>query len=395
MQMHRLVTAVTVSLAVTLAGLAAVPGAAAKTFVYVSAATDGKVDAYSMDEATGVLTPLANVEAGKSVMPMAVSPDKAHLYAVVRSQPYRVLTYSIDPSSGALAEEAVAALPDSMPYVSTEKSGRLLFFASYGGNKIASLPVGADGLVKDGVKQLIPTGRNAHAIVSDKTGTYVFVPNLGSDAVLQFVFNAETGMLEPNDPPMVKTKAGQGPRHIVISPDNKSAYVVTELTGEVIHYTLDPAEGTLTERGTASFVPPGANLEPGVTPPPPPAFNAPPRPAAAAAPAAAPTPKVWAADIGITPNGKFLYATERTTSTIALFTVAPDSGALTYVTSVPTEKQPRGIRIDPTGRFLIASGEKSDKLSVYAIDEDKGALSEVGRYSVDAGANWIEIVNLP
>jgi 6-phosphogluconolactonase len=85
MQMRRLVHAVTVSLAVTLAGLAAVSGAAAKTFVYVSAATDGEVDAYSMDEATGVLTPLANVEAGKSVMPMAVSPDKGHLYAVVRS----------------------------------------------------------------------------------------------------------------------------------------------------------------------------------------------------------------------------------------------------------------------------------------------------------------------
>jgi 6-phosphogluconolactonase len=282
-----------------------------------------------------------------------------------------------------------------MPYVSAEKSGRLLFFASYGGNKIASLPVGADGLVKDGVKQMILTGRNAHAIVSDQTGQYVFVPNLGSDAVLQFVLNAETGMLAPNDPPLVKTKAGQGPRHIVVSPDNTSVYVVMELTGDVVHYALDPAKGTLTEMDTVSAVPPGANLEPGVAPPPPPAFNAPPRPAAAAAPATAATPKVWAADIGITPNGKFLYATERATSTIALFTIAPDSGALTYVTSILTEKQPRGIRVHPTGRFLIASGEKSDKLSVYAIDQDNGALSEVGRYPVDAGANWIEIVNLP
>ncbi len=390
--MHRLVTAVTVGLA--LAGLAAVSGAAAKTFVYVSAAADGKIDAYGMDEASGVLTPLANVEAGKAVMPMAVSPDKGHLYAVVRSQPYRVLTYAIDPSSGALTEEAVAALPDSMPYVSAEKSGRLLFFASYGGNKIASLPVGADGLVKDGAKQMVLTGRNAHSIVSDQTGQYVFVTNLGSDAVLQFVLDAETGMLEPNDPPMVKTAAGQGPRHIVVSPDNRSVYVVTELTGDVVHYALDAAKGTLTEQDTASAVPPGADLEPGVAPPPPPAFNAPPSQAAAAAPAA-PAPKVWAADIGITPDGKFLYATERTTSTIALFTVAPDGGALTYVTSVPTEKQPRGIRIDPTGRFLIASGEKSDMLAVYAIDQDTGALSEVGRYPVDAGANWIEIVSLP
>jgi len=173
MPMHRLVCAMTVSMA--LAGAAAVPGAAAKTFVYVSAAADGKVDGYSMDEASGALTPLANVDAGKAVMPMAVSPDKAHLYAVVRSQPYRVLTYAIDPASGALTEEAVAALPDSMPYVSVDKSGRLLFFASYGGNKIASLPVDADGLVKGGVRQLIPTGRNAHAIVSDRTGKYLVV----------------------------------------------------------------------------------------------------------------------------------------------------------------------------------------------------------------------------
>ncbi|KIQ05633.1 6-phosphogluconolactonase [Agrobacterium tumefaciens] len=367
----------------------------AKTMVYVSAATDGQINTYSMNEETGALTPEGNVEAGASVMPMTVSPDGKHLYAVVRSQPYRVLSYEIDPKTGGLTEKATAALPDSMPYVSVEKLGRLLFFTSYSGNKIASLPVDADGLVKDGATQVILTGRNAHSIVSDKTGKYVFVSNLGSDVVLQYIFNAKTGLLEPNSPASVATGAGQGPRHIIVSPDNKSVYVITELSGEVIHYALE-ANGTLTEKDVVAILPPDAGLEKGVAPPVPPAFNAPSKPVTApAAAAVAPPAKIWAADIGITPDGRFLYASERSTSTIAIFTVSLKTGTLTRVGSIETEKQPRGFRIDPTGRFLIASGEKSEQLSVYGIDQKNGSLKNVGRYRVGKGANWVEIVRSP
>src|SRR4029077_2235334 len=99
-------------------------------------------------------------------------------------------------------------------------------------------------------------------------------------------------------------------------------------------------------------------------------------------------PKVWAADIQITPNGKFLYATERTTNKIALFTVAPGTGKLAYVANFATEAQPRGIRIDPTGQFLVASGEKSDRISVYKIDKSTGKLGEPSRHPVGNGANW-------
>ncbi|MBB3944228.1 6-phosphogluconolactonase [Rhizobium skierniewicense] len=369
--------------------------ALAKTMVYVSAATDGDINTYSMDEKTGALTPADKVKAGFSVMPLAVSGDAHHLYAVVRSQPYRVVSYDINQDTGALTEKAVAALPDSMPYVSVEKRGRLLFFASYGGNKIASLPIGAGGLVKEGVKQVILTGRNAHSIVSDKTGKYVFASNLGSDVILQYVLNDETGMLEPNKPASVATKAGQGPRHIRVSPDNKSVYVVTELSGEVIHFALDAATGTLTEKETVPVLTADAGLEKGVAPPAPPAFNAPATAIQTPAPAVALQPKIWAADIDITPDGKFLYASERSTSTIAIFAVAADTGALTRLGSIATEKQPRGIRIDPTGRFLIAAGEKSEKISVYSIGQEDGSLQGVGRYDVGNGANWIEIVRLP
>ncbi|HEY0123427.1 MAG TPA: lactonase family protein [Rhizobium sp.] len=390
--MVRLSSGIFASVIAASAILTATDSALARTFVYVSAATDGKIDSYSMDEKAGTLTPVSTFDAGEMVMPMTLSPDKKHLYAVVRSQPYRVLTLAIDPVTGKLTQEAVAALPDSMPYVSTDPSGRLLFTASYGGNKIAVLPIGADGRVTDGVRQMIPTGRNAHSIVSDASGKYVFATNLGSDVVLQFVLDPETGMLEPNNPPEIATKPGFGPRHIIFSPDNKAVYVVTELTGHVIHYALDPTRGTLSEVESVASVPADAGLSPGVAPPALPPFNA-------ATPASAPVddgkPKVWAADIGITPNGKFLYTTERTTNKIALFHVAERTGNLTYVTNYATEKQPRGIRIDPSGHFLVASGEKSDKIAVYVIDQVNGALTPIDRYPVDAGANWVEIVTLP
>jgi 6-phosphogluconolactonase len=116
---------------------------------------------------------------------------------------------------------------------------------------------------------------------------------------------------------------------------------------------------------------------------------------AAATPKADERPKIWAADVQMTPNGRFLYATERTQSKIALFTVAKRTGKLTYVTSIATEKQPRGIKVDPSGRYLIASGEKSDRLAVYGIARTSGKLTEVGRTPVGNGANWIEVVSIP
>ncbi len=136
----------------------------AKTFVYVSNAQDGNIDAYIMDTSNGALTPIGKTDAAKLVMPMAVSPNKKTLYAVIRSQPVRVLSYAIDPANGKLTQKASAPLPDSMPYVSTDRTGRFLFTASYGGDKIAVSPIGETGLVEAEAIQVIPTGRNAHSI---------------------------------------------------------------------------------------------------------------------------------------------------------------------------------------------------------------------------------------
>jgi 6-phosphogluconolactonase len=360
----------------------------AKTFVYVSNAQDGNIDTYTMDMSTGALTAVGKAEAAKLVMPMTVSPDKKFLYAVIRSQPTRVLTYAIDPATGALTQKASAPLPDSMPYASTDKTGRFLLTASYGGDKLAVSPIGENGLIEAEAIQVIPTGRNAHSILPDPSNKFVYAATLGANQVLQFTFDSKTGKLTANEPPAVSPEAGHGPRHLAFSPDNKYLYVLNELSGHVTQYAIDPGKGTLTLVDSISSVPAEAGL----------AWGQAQAPIGAPAPAsAAPKddkPKVWAADIQITPNGKFLYSTERTTSKIALFTVAPGTGKLTYVTNFATEAQPRGIRIDPTGQYLVASGEKSDRVSVYKIDKGTGKLSEPSRYPVGNGANWVEIVDL-
>jgi 6-phosphogluconolactonase len=364
---------------------------AAKTFVYVSNAQDGNIDAYIMDTGTGALTPIGKAEAAKLVMPMTVSPSKKHLYAVIRSQPTRVLTYAIDPATGALTQKASAPLPDSMPYVSTDHTGRYLFTASYGGDKLAVSPIGENGLVEAEASQVIATGRNAHAILPDRSNKFVYATILGANQVLQFVFDGKTGKLTANEPAAVSPEAGHGPRHMAFSPDNKNLYVLNELSGHVTQYAVDTAKGTLTLVASISSVPAEAGL----------VWGAPQAPAGAAPAPGAPAapkddkPKVWAADIQITPNGKFLYSTERTSNKIALFTVTAETGKLAYVANFATEAQPRGIKIDPSGQYLVASGEKSDRLSVYKIDQNTGKLGEPNRYPVGNGANWVEIVDVP
>ncbi|MES5487858.1 beta-propeller fold lactonase family protein [Bradyrhizobium sp. INPA03-11B] len=364
----------------------------AKTFVYVSNAEDGDIDGYEMS-ADGALTSLGKTEAGKLVMPMAVSPDRKHLYAIVRSEPLRVVTYSIDTAAGTLKSEAAAPLPDSMSYSSVDRNGHFLFTASFGGDKVAVNPIGADGLIRAAASQVIPTGHNAHSILADRANKYVYASNLGSSQILQFALDEKTGTLTPLDPPLVKVHPGNGPRHLAISKGNRYLYVLCELTGTIVQFAIDPKAGTLSEAAYVGSAPPQTDLHPGVV-----RESLSTTASSGANPAvldADKTPRIWAADIDITPDGHFMYTTERTNSTISVLSIEPETGKLTYLASYSTEKQPRGIRVDPTGRFLVAAGEKSDHISVFKIDGQTGALTLNGRYPVGKDANWVVIVETP
>ena len=366
-----------------LLSLASSAPALAGTFVYVSNAEDGDIGMYTL-QADGSLQPGQRFKAEKLVMPMAVSPDKRFLIAAVRSKPFQAYSYSIDKSSGALNLVGTGTLAESYPYIALDRSGRSLLGASYGANQVGVNPVGADGRVGEPL-QVIPTARNAHSIRTDNTNRFVFVPHLGTDQVFQFVFDEKSGKLTANTPPVLQLKPGTGPRHLIVSSDNRFVYLLNELTGMVTTLALDQNAGTLKELDSVSALPSDTKLGPGV-----------PR-GAVGTPGANQAPRntandIWASDLHLTPNGRLLYAAERTSSTLGAFRVDAASGKLTYLGSTSTEKQPRGFNIDPSGRFVVVSGELSDTISSYVIDTETGALKLIGRYPTGKGANWVEIV---
>lgn len=350
------------------------------TFVYVANAVSRNISVFALDRVSGKLRDIASVDAGGSVMPLAVSPDRRFLYASLRSQPFSIAAYAIDAATGGLELLSVVPAPDSLAAIRVDASGRFLLGASYGGGIVCVLPIGRGGFVQAEPAALLHPGRNPHCIHVDPSNRFVFVPCLGSDHVCQFLLGPD-GDLVPNRPAIVPTGSVSGPRHLCFSPNNRFLYLLTELSGEMLCFALDAKHGILAEKQRVSIMPPGSKIRPGTYVPP---LNA---------KAPGEEARISAADIHITPNGRFVYACERTASVIAGFAIDPVSGTLTPAGCTETETQPRGFAICPRGRHLIAAGEKSHHISVYAI-EANGGLRSVCRHPAGESPNWVEIVEV-
>ena len=357
-----------------------------QTFVYVSNGEDGDITVMKLDPETGDIKIVEKVPAGSNVKHMALSPDHRFLYASVRSEPFSVITYSINSETGSLNQLSKELLPHNMAYISVDQSGRYLFSVSYTDAKIEVNPIGLDGVVKSEPVQVISTGPNPHSILVDRSNQFVYVPHLGNAQIKQFLFNETSGVLTPNDPEAVYTQDDSGPRHFDFSPDNRFVYVSNEMDGMVYSYKIDNETGILDEIQRISAIPPNLSPEPST-------------------PADGDGDGDWAqetedeevttfgvADIHITPNGKWLYVSVRANNTITAFGVDPHSGNLTYIGSYDTEKIPRGINIDPRGKFVIAAGQESGYISIHAINEETGELKFLNRYEVGRDPNWIESV---
>ncbi len=343
--------------------IAAAPGVIAATWVYVSNADSQDITVLQLDRAAGVLKPVALVPAGGTAMPMVVSKNKKFLYVALRSQPFRVVTFAIDGATGGLKKLGESALADSVPNIDLDPSGKWLFAASYGGNKITVNSIGDDGVVGP-VQQIVRTSPNAHAIHADASGKYVFATSLGGDNLSSWKFDPATGQLSANDPALVNVApAKTGPRHFLWDKAQKYAYLINELDGGVDVFSYDAARGAMTHVQRSTVVPPGF------------------------------TGKVWAADLQISPDGKFLYGSERTSSTLTTFKVDPATGRLQVVGQTPTEKTPRGIAVDSTGRFLVSTGQDSHGISLHAIDAASGMPGPGKSQPAGKNPNWVEIVD--
>jgi len=341
----------------------------AATFVYVGNAESSEIYVLQLDRQTGDLTvvekvPIPGIDKPGISTPMSVSPDRRFLYVGTRGEPKLAVGFAIDPTTGKLKHVASGPLADSMAYIATDRTGRFLLGASYPGHKITVNPIGPPGTVQP-PQQILTDYPNAHAILADPANRYVLVPTLGNDRINQFTFDAAAGKLTPNTPPAVVVKAKAGPRHIVFHPGGKFVYVAGELDGAVYVFDYDSGAGRLSEKQVVSALPPDFQGKPA------------------------------AADLHITPDGKFLYISERTSSTLAGFKIDPGSGSLSPIGNVATEKQPRGFNVDSSGRYLLAVGQLSHGLSSYAIDPASGTLTKLKEYPMGKNPNWVEIIDLP
>lgn len=351
---------------------------AGELMLYVSCAGSREIVRFAMDRQSGALAlrgrtalPATSSEAPPSAasvivpsysVPLAVSPDRAFLYAVLRAPPFRVFSYRIDRGTGALTPLGGAVVPDSTPYMHADRSGRFLFGAAYQGNCLWVSAIGDSGLA-EAPHQIVAGIDAPHCIVPHPDNRSVYVAAAGGDEMLQFRF--EGGRLSPFGAP-IRLPGLTRPRHLAFHPGTGLLYCITESHGFVDVYAVDEATGALT-----------ALPERGGRLPPDPASD-----------------HTIAADLHFTPDGRFLYGSERSLGTISAFAVAPGSGALDLIGSFPTDRVPRSFAIDPGGRFLVAAGQETGRIVVHAIDPESGRLGKGIACEAGVAPAWVEFIDL-
>jgi len=325
--------------------------------LYVSESGDKRLAVYRLDEATGALERTGAVDLPGSPGSLALSPDRRHLHASIRST-RQAATFEIDPQTGLPGAPVFADLGFNAAYLQVDKTNRWLLAASYSEGVVGVLPL-AGGKVGAPPVSVLETGKKAHSIQTSPDNRFALVPHVGElNKVEQLRFDAATGQLSPNDPPHLPGGAGEGPRHLQFHPNGKWVYFVNEQGLSVTLCDYDAERGTLRARQSLSTVPSG-----------------------------------WStgscADLHLTADGRFLYASNRGNDSVALFLIDPDTGHLTSRGQAPTEKTPRSFCLTPGDAYVVAAGEGSHTLGVYRRDPQTGGLTKLHVVPCGKGPAWI------
>lgn len=342
-------------------------------FVSVFAPGDkGAIRAFHLDPETGVLTATHETPSVPHPFYLALSRDHTTLYSI-ESETFGgdddtvdedVVAWRIVDRDGRLERLGKQSCKGTIScYLEADPSGRVLLVSNYGTGSVAAFPIKADGALAAAVGFVKHAGSSvhpkrqtkpyAHSIIpapAPRAGQpqFVYAADLGTDEIVSYTLDPAQATLVRNEAGTVKAAPGSGPRHMRFHPAGHTLYVLNELIGGVTAYGYDSATGRLTPRQTVPTLPAdftGDNL---------------------------------AADLKITPDGRFLYATNRGHDTIAIFRLAADGG-LERVDIVPSSgKGPQNLAITPDGRFLLCANMPSNNLVVFRIDGDTGRLTAVG-----------------
>jgi 6-phosphogluconolactonase len=349
-----------------------------ETLVYFGTYTGKKskgIYVSRLDTATGKLGAAELAVETASPSFLAVDPKNRFLYAVNEVSDFAgkktgaVGAFAIDAATGKLTllNQRSSVGPGPCHLV-TDKAGKNVLVANYGGGSVAVLPVGKDGSLAPASSFVQHTGSSvdksrqeaphAHGIYLDAANRFAFVPDLGQDKVIVYRFDAGKGTLTPNEPPSASVAPGSGPRHFAFHPGGRFAYVITEMACTVTAFACDPKQGTLTELQAISTLPAGESVKRGYS----------------------------TAELYAHPSGKFLYGSNRGHDTIVSYSIDQTTGKLTLIEHTSTQgKIPRSFGIDPTGKWLLACNQDSDTVVVFSIDAKTGRLTPTGQ-TLEVGA---------
>ncbi len=310
-----------------------------RSLVYVGLGTGDLVtlDGESLDE-------LSRTRTGNYPSFVAASPDGSHLYVVHEG--------ADELASIAVATDGVTTVVDRMPasggptHVSIDHAARWVMTASYGSGEVHVFPITATGSIGASVTTVV-AGMNAHQIVADRDDAFVYVPCLGIDSVIGFALDQATGQLTRVGASM---GGGDGARHLALSPDGTRAYLLNELSGEIDVFAV-LGTGLLDHLSTVSSLPPGF------------------------------TGGAASAEIAITSDGRFLYASNRGPNTIAVFSISGDT--LSLVEHEPSGGgHPRSMSLSLDERRLLVANRDDENVTVFDVDRADGSLTSARTLSL-------------
>ncbi len=322
------------------------------------------IGTYSPEDKAGIFVYDLNTETGKteyvSSIPglanpsyLAISDDEQFVYAVSENGEggSAAAAFSFDKEKGQLTFINRQPTEGTGPcYVLTNKDPRFTMTANYRGGNISVFPLSEDGSLKP-VSQVLNFYPESHlhmATVSpDKR--YIFATDLGKDRIYKFLINQrgekDGKFLIPGEPNSFSLPEGAGPRHLVFHPNGKYLYCINELDGTVSCFNYH-----------------NGNLD---------AFQQ------IASDTVEHEGKKGSADIHITPNGKFLYSSNRLKNDgIAIFRINESNGELSSIGYQQTGVHPRSFIITPNGKFLLVANQHSNLIQVFSIDPDTGLLTD-------------------
>ena len=335
---------------------------------------------YRFDTKTGEATP---VSVAKTVNPsyLVVSSDRRHVYSVNElpgdngpaSQRGGISAFGFDPASGQLTFlNKVSAEGNDPCYLKISPDGKYLLTANYSvaadpGGSFAVFPLQADGQVGQAMLTVHHEGggpvkgrqdnSHVHSTVFSPDGQYLFAQDLGADKLYSYRYTPDgsRGLFGPTEWRYTDVKAGSGPRHLVFGADGKYAYLTSELAATVS--TFRYTDGRLTLLQVSPLTEPGFKGQ------------------------------VGAAAIHLSPDGRFLYATNRgDANEIVIFSVDQTNGHLKLIGRQSSlGKAPREFAIDPTGNWLIVGNQNSDTVYVFRRDQQTGLL-EANPKRIDIGS---------